>query len=87
MTNREEVAKAIRIVDGTPQGQMVIDYILDFCHVLVASMPPDCDPHMTLFNEGQRSVGNEIIALLSNEPHKFRREVGKRMANMEDQYE
>lgn len=80
---REQIARDIHIVDGTPEGQRVINYLLDFCHVLVGSMPDDCDPHKTLFNEGQRSVGNEIASLLSNEPHRFRREAMQRLHDIE----
>lgn len=80
---REQIARDIRIVDGTPEGQRVINYLLDFCHVLAGSMPADCDPHKTLFNEGQRSVGNEIASLLSNEPHRFRREAMQRLHDIE----
>lgn len=81
--DREQIARDFRFVDGSPEGKRVINYLLDFCHVLSSSMPPTCDPNMTLFNEGQRSVGNEIASLLSNEPHRFRREAMQRLQTMD----
>ncbi|MGE0233240.1 MAG: hypothetical protein AB7O39_00835 [Flavobacteriaceae bacterium] len=77
---REEIAHAIREVDATPAGERLISYLLDFCHVFRNSMPKDCNPHMTLFNEGQRSVGNEIVALLVNEPARFKAETLRQIA-------
>lgn len=71
---RDEIARAIRDVNATPAGGKLISYLLDFCHVFRNSMPKDCNPNMMLFNEGQRSVGNEIVALLVNEPARFRAE-------------
>lgn len=82
-SDREQIARDIRIVDGTAEGRRVINYLLDYCHVLAGSMPPTCDPNQTLFNEGQRSVGNEIASLLSNEPHRFRRDAMQRLHDME----
>lgn len=70
--NKEQISRDIRIVNGSPEGERLIGYLLDFCHVFQTSMPQDCNPNMTLFNEGQRSVGNEIVALLVNEPDRFK---------------
>lgn len=74
MHSREQIARDARIVNGTPEGERLFGYLLDFCHVFKSSMPEDCNPNMTLYNEGQRSVGNEIVALLVNEPHRFKAE-------------
>lgn len=78
--SREQIARDIRVVNGTPEGERLLGYLLDFCHVFKSSMPPDCNPNMTLFNEGQRSVGNEIVALLVNEPHRFKAETLRRVS-------
>lgn len=72
MHGREQIARDIRIVNGTEEGERLIGYLLDFCHVFKSSMTAACDPNQTLFNEGQRSVGNEIVALLINEPARFK---------------
>jgi hypothetical protein len=72
MHSKEQIARDARIVSGTPEGERLIGYLLEFCHVFVNSMDADCNPNRTLFNEGQRSVGNEIVALLVNEPDRFR---------------
>lgn len=72
MHSKEQIARDARIVSGTPEGERLIGYLLEFCHVFVNSMDADCDPNRTLFNEGQRSVGNEIVALLVNEPDRYR---------------
>ncbi|MCB1477075.1 MAG: hypothetical protein H6883_08070 [Rhodobiaceae bacterium] len=77
---REEIARAIREVDATAAGAKLLSYLLDFCHIFRNSMPKDCNPNLTLFNEGQRSVGNEIIALLVNEPARFKAETLREIA-------
>lgn len=77
---REDVARAVRDVNATPAGEMLIGYLLDYCHVFRTSMPKDCNPNLTLFNEGQRSVGNELVALLVNEPGRFRAETLRTIA-------
>jgi hypothetical protein len=82
--NREDVAKAIRFIEGMPEGQLLIGYLLNFCHVFQTSMPETCDPNMTLFNEGQRSVGNEIVALLVNEPSRFKAETLRRVTALSE---
>lgn len=70
-SKRQQAARDIKIIDGTPEGRRLVDYLLEFCHVLSPSMPRTCDPNITLFNEGQRSVGIEIASLLANEPARF----------------
>lgn len=82
--NREDVAKALHFIEGMPEGQLVIGYLLNFCHVFQNSMTVDCNPNQTLFNEGQRSVGNEIVALLVNEPNRFRRETLKKITALSE---
>lgn len=69
---RDQIARDIRIVNGSEEGERLIGYLLDFCHVFSSSMAIDCNPNRTLFNEGQRSVGNEIVALLVNAPDRFK---------------
>lgn len=80
MHNREQIARDIRIINGSPEGERVIGYLLEFCHVFTNSMAIDCNPNRTLFNEGQRSVGNEIVALLVNKPDRFKVETLRRIA-------
>jgi len=80
MHSREQIARDIRIVNGSAEGERVIGYLLDFCHVFANSMDADCNPNMTLFNEGQRSVGNEIVALLVNEPDRFKAQTLRKIA-------
>jgi hypothetical protein len=72
MERREQASRDAKIVVGSPEGERLIGYILSFCHVLVNSMDGECNPNRTLFNEGQRSVGNEIVALIVNEPDRFK---------------
>lgn len=72
MPSRDQIARDFRFINGTPEGERVIGYLLNFCHVFQSSMAIDCNPNRTLFNEGQRSVGNEIVALLVNEPERFK---------------
>lgn len=81
---RERVAKAIRFIEGMPEGQLVIGYLLAFCHVFQNSMTEHCDANQTLFNEGQRSVGNEIVALLVNEPDRFKAETLRRITALSE---
>jgi hypothetical protein len=69
--DREQIARDIRIVNGSPEGQRFIAYLLSFTHVHRDSLIPGKGTDVLLFNEGQRSVGNEIIALLYNEPERF----------------
>lgn len=80
MISREQAARDIRIVSGSPEGERLIGYLLEFCHVFRDSMGVDCNPNRTLFNEGQRSVGNELVALMVNEPERFKVESIRRIA-------
>lgn len=70
--DREQVAKDFRFINGTPEGERAIGYLLDFCHVFGDSMPLDGNDNVWKINEGQRTVGNEIVALLVNKPEAFR---------------
>lgn len=80
MHKRDQIARDFRIVNGSPEGERVIGYLLEFCHVFTNSMAIDCNPNRTLFNEGQRSVGNEIVALLVNKPDRFKAETLRSIA-------
>lgn len=80
MHSREQIARDARIVFGSPEGERVLGYLLSFCHVFRDSMAIDCNPNRTLFNEGQRSVGNELVALTVNEPDRFKVETLRRIA-------
>jgi hypothetical protein len=80
MHSREQIARDIRIVNGSAEGERVVGYLLSFCHVFSGSMAADCNPNMTLFNEGQRSVGNEIVALLVNEPDRLKVDTLRKVA-------
>lgn len=84
MHSREQIARDIRIVNGTEEGERVIGYLLRFCHVHRDSVVDDVQPHFdtnrTFFNEGQRSVGNELVALLVNEPERFKVDVLRSIA-------
>lgn len=79
--NREQASHDIRVVNGSPEGERLIRYVLEFCHVFHTSMPADCNPNMTLFNEGQRSVGNELVSLLVNEPDRFKPDTLRKIAS------
>jgi hypothetical protein len=69
--DKEQVAIAARVVNGTPEGEMLIGYLLDYCHIYQTSFMPG-DPHGTSYNEGQRSPGIELVSLLVNEPERFK---------------
>ncbi|MDS1138585.1 Bbp19 family protein [Nitratireductor indicus] len=70
--DREQISRDLKIVEGTDEGRRVIGYLLQFTHIHQSSYFPKHGTDMLLFNEGQRSVGNEIVALLYNEPQSFR---------------
>lgn len=76
--DKHQVAIAARIINGTPEGQIFLGYLLEFCHVYQNSFMTD--PHMTAFNEGQRSVGIELISLLVNEPDRFKVDTARKIA-------
>jgi hypothetical protein len=78
---RRQAAIDAKIVAGTEEGERLFGYILDFCHVFRDSMPPDGNMNITLFNEGQRSVGNEIVALTVNPEHRFKTQVMRQVAS------
>lgn len=46
---------------STPQGRNWMWEILDSCNVYAQSYAPG-NPDVTVFNEGRRSVGNQILA-------------------------
>lgn len=69
---RAKIAQDFRIVNGTPEGARVFGYLFAFSGVFSNSPPPDCNPNVTLVNEGRRSVGNEIVSLIVNEPQHFK---------------
>lgn len=81
---RSQAAIDARIVFGSPEGERLLGYLLKFCHVFLDSVADDQGAHFdtnrTLFNEGQRSVGNELVALLFNEPDRFKVETLRRVA-------
>lgn len=80
MADRSQASRDARIVFGSPEGERLLGYLLEYCHVFVNSMDAECNPNRTLFNEGQRSVGNELVALLVNEPDRFKVETLRRVA-------
>lgn len=84
MHSREQIARDARIVSGSPEGERLIGYLLEFCHVFRDSVGDNTAAHFdtnrTLFNEGQRSVGNEIVALLVNEPDRFKVDALRKVA-------
>ncbi|MDW9762156.1 hypothetical protein GOB02_21705 [Sinorhizobium meliloti] len=82
MRDRMQAANDARIVMGTEEGERLIGYLLDFCHVFKASMGADCDPNRTLFNEGQRSVGNEIVALIVNDADRFKPQTLRKVTSL-----
>lgn len=81
--DKEQVSLAIKRIDGTPDGALIIDYILNFCHVLEGSFVPNEGADVFMFNEGQRSVGNEIVSLLGNDSYVFKRKIINRLKTME----
>lgn len=80
MLDKDQIARDIRVVNSIPEGERLIGYLLDFCHIFKSSMATDANPNVTLFNEGQRSVGNEIVALLVNSPDRFKAETLRTIA-------
>lgn len=70
--SREQASRDARVVAASEEGERLIGYLLEFCHVHRDSWHPKFGTEALLFNEGQRSVGNEIVALLYNEPQSFR---------------
>ncbi len=70
--DKEQIARDMKIVEGTDEGRRVIGYLLSFTHIHRDSYHPKYGTEALLFNEGQRSVGNEIVSLLYNEPQSFR---------------
>lgn len=74
--DREQIARDARIVFSSAEGERVLGYLLQFTHVFTDSVGDQhgihFDTNRTLFNEGQRSVGNELVALLVNEPDRFK---------------
>jgi len=79
--DREQIARDARFISGTPEGERFLGYFLDFTHILSDSMPRDGNDSVWKFNEGQRSVGNEIVALLVNKPEAFRVSELRRIAS------
>jgi len=71
LNSREQAARDFKVVDGTEAGRRVVDYLLSYCHVMEPSMMQRNGMDVTQFNEGQRSVGCEIAALLANDPARF----------------
>lgn len=79
---REQACRDMHAVMGTQEGERLLGYLLSFCHVFEASMDIQCNPNRTLFNEGQRSVGNEIVALLVNKADRFKPNTLRRVASL-----
>jgi hypothetical protein len=67
---------------ASPEGQTAFGYLLEFCHVLRDSVDMEMNTNRTFFNEGQRSVGNEISALMLNNPEAFRAAEIRRAASI-----
>lgn len=82
MRDRMQAARDARIVMGTEEGERLIGYLLDYCHVFKDSMGEDCNPNLTLFNEGQRSVGNEIVALIINDADRFKAQTLRKVTSL-----
>lgn len=82
MRDRMQAANDARIVMGTEEGERLIGYLLDYCHVFKSSMGEDCNPNLTLFNEGQRSVGNEIVALIINDADRFKAQTLRKVTSL-----
>lgn len=82
MRDRMQAARDARIVMGTEEGERLIGYLLDYCHVFKVSMGEDCNPNRTLFNEGQRSVGNEIVALIVNDADRFKAQTLRKVTSL-----
>lgn len=70
MWDLKQVARDARIVNGTPEGERFIGYLLDFCHVFDPSFN-ESDARFR-HNEGQRSVGAQIVSLLVNPEDVFK---------------
>lgn len=79
---RVQASRDLHIISGTEEGERLIGYLLDFCHVFRDSMTPDGNDTILKFNEGQRSVGNEIVSLLINNPDRFKASSLRRIASL-----
>lgn len=73
MTDKEQLARDAKIINGMPEGERVVEHLMGFCHVYHNSF--DVDPYKAAFNEGQRSVGLELISLIVNKPSVFKAEM------------
>lgn len=76
--DKKQVAIAVRVLNGMPEGELLLGYLFEFCHVYSNSFSPDSN--VTAFNEGQRSVGIELISLLVNEPDRFKAETARKVS-------
>lgn len=50
---------------STPGGRNWMWQILDGCNVFSQSFVPGIEQYSTVFNEGRRSIGNEILAAVT----------------------
>lgn len=82
MIERHKAAAAVQTLMASPEGQIAFGYLLEFCHVLRDSADMEMNTNRTFFNEGQRSVGNEISALIVNDPGAFRPAEVRRAASI-----
>lgn len=53
---------ALKRLQGTPEGDLIIKYMLEITHVMDASIGET--PNDTYFAEGERSIGLQIIRAL-----------------------
>ena len=56
-----------RVFLGTAEGRRCLYQIFDWAHVFHSSVAPG-DPYMTHFQDGERSIGLQILAVLNAEP-------------------
>ena len=73
MTDKVQLSRDAKFVNGTLEGERLLEYLFEFCHVYHNSF--SSDPYKTAFNEGQRSVALELVALIANKPSAFKAEM------------
>ena len=83
MIDKAQLSRDAKFVNGTPEGERLLEYLFTFCHVYQNSFDPD--PYKAAFNEGQRSVALELISLIVNKPSAFKAEMTRIQNQLQQQ--
>ena len=60
---REALMSAFSTAFSSPQGELVLAYLYDFCRLGLSTYQPG-DSHQTAFNEGKRRVMLQIMGFI-----------------------